>query len=180
MSDVPVRFSVLYADPPWLFKDKLPGKGRGAVKHYPCMTVEEIMRYPLPLLADDCLLAMWRVASMQQEALDVIRAWGFEKPKSEIVWQKLTKNGKRHFGMGRLVRAEHETCLLATRGRVKALDRSIRSTFSAPVREHSRKPDEMYGLLERLSAGPYVELFARHRRDGWESYGNQLPAEEAA
>lgn len=166
---------VLLADPAWQFKDKLPGKKRGAAKHYACMTLHEICFYKLPPLAPDCLLLLWRVASMQQEALSVLVAWGF-KLKSEIIWRKTTKTGKLHMGMGRYTRAAHETCLLATRGRVKVADRGIRDVFDAPVQEHSRKPDEIYEIAERLvPGGPWVELFARRRRAGWQSYGNELP-----
>ena len=171
---------VLLADPPWRFGDKLPGNGRGAVKHYACLSVPQLMRFPLPSLADDCLLLLWRVASMQQEALDVARAWGFTV-KSEIVWEKMTRTGKQHFGMGRYVRASHETCLVATRGRVKVADRGIRSRFSAPVGEHSEKPDRIYEIAEALvPGGPFVELFARRVREGWMQRGNELPKRRRA
>jgi N6-adenosine-specific RNA methylase IME4 len=167
---------VLLADPAWLFDDPLPGRARGAAKHYSCLTVAELKRYPLPPLAADCLLLMWRVAAMQREALDVAEAWGFTV-KSEIVWDKLTRTGKPHFGMGRYVRNSHETCLLATRGCVRVADRAVRSRFEAPVQEHSRKPDEMYAIAERLiPGGPYVELFARRLRVGWTQYGDELGA----
>jgi N6-adenosine-specific RNA methylase IME4 len=173
------RFRVVLADPAWLFGDKLPGKGRGASKHYGCMPTRDICRMPLPPTDDVALLALWRVSSMQRDALDVIDAWGFTL-KTELVWVKTTKLGKRHFGMGRTLRAEHETCLIATRGRFKPKVRNIRTTFTAPVQEHSRKPDEIYAILEALSDGPYVELFARRRREGWTSIGNELPEEQAA
>lgn len=172
---------VLRVDPPWKFGDALPGATRGASKQYPCMTVWELSRFPLPPVADDCLLLFWRVAAMQREALEVVDAWGFTV-KSEIVWRKLTQTGKPHFGMGRYVRAAHETCLVATRGRVKVGDRSVRSVFEAQVpiengkRVHSRKPDAIYEIAERLvPGGPYVELFSRRRREGWQCYGNELP-----
>ncbi len=172
---------VLLADPPWSFGDKLPGNGRGAVKHYPCMSVQEIKRFALPRLADDCLLLMWRCAAMQVEALSVMQAWGFV-PKSEIVWIKLTRGApakgepkKLHFGMGRYVRASHEVCLLGVRGRVEVDDHAVRSVFAAPVQEHSRKPDDIYAIAERLvPGGPYVELFGRRTRPGWTVLGNQL------
>ncbi len=141
----PVR--VLCADPPWPFLDKLPGGGRGAVKKYKLMTLSRIQKYPLPEMADDSVLALWRVSSMQAEALDVIKAWGFTL-KSEVVWNKRRRCGtckgigrvqagvsvnhtfavkdceacggvghRAHFGMGRQVRMAHEVCLLATRGK---------------------------------------------------------------
>lgn len=165
---------VLCADPPWKFRDKLPGPGRGADKHYPTLTVEELCAFQLPPLADDCHLFLWRVSSMVEEAYRVVRAWGFV-PKSEIVWLKRTVDSKRHFGMGRHVRAEHETAIIAVRGRPKVIDRSVRSTFEAVAeRVHSRKPEEFYDLVERLCPGPYAELFARRHRVGWACLGNEL------
>jgi N6-adenosine-specific RNA methylase IME4 len=172
-----VTFSVLEADPPWKFGDSLPGPKRGAASHYRYLALPELLRFPLPPLADDAVLFLWRVASMQQEALDVVKAWGFTV-KTEIVWQKMTKTGKKHFGMGRIVRASHEVCLVAKRGRPVVMDRSVRSTFSAPVGRHSQKPDEFYGIVERLYNGPYARLFARAQRPGWTSFGNEI--EEAA
>lgn len=172
---------VLLADPPWKFDDKLPGDGRGAAKHYPCMSVGELLAFDLPPLADDCLLLLWRVASMQAEALEVMHGWRFTL-KSELVWRKQTKHGKRWFGMGRYVRAEHEVCLIGVRGRVRVADRSIRSTFDAVAGEHSAKPDRVYEIAEALvpgGPGPYVELFARRPRAGWHCYGNEVAASDA-
>lgn len=166
------------ADPPWKFGDKLPGPSRSAEKNYPCMTVEELIAWQCTwdfTIADDAYLLLWRVASMQQEALDVVNGWGFIV-KTELVWVKRTTGGKRWFGMGRTLRAEHETCLIATRGRPRPLNLSTRSTFEAPVLGHSRKPDEFYDLVERAFPAPRVELFARRRRDGWMQFGNELPA----
>jgi N6-adenosine-specific RNA methylase IME4 len=168
--------AVLVADPPWRFGDKLPGPGRGAEKHYPTLSVGELCSFPLPPVADDARLLLWRVASMQDEALAVARAWGFTV-KSEVVWLKRTVNGKRWFGMGRQVRMEHEVCLIATRGRPNNPRRKdVRSTFEAAAGRHSAKPEAFYDLVESLYAGPYVELFARRHRPGWTCLGNELPA----
>jgi N6-adenosine-specific RNA methylase IME4 len=119
---------------------------------------------------------------MQQEALDVASAWGFTV-KTELIWLKKTVNGKRWFGMGRITRAEHETCLIATRGRPEMLNHSIRSTFvtdldvtglSAPIGRHSEKPEQFYSIVEQLRAGPYCELFARRQRPRWTCLGDQV------
>lgn len=163
------------ADPPWKFGDSLPGAGRGAGKHYPCMTVAELEAFALPPLAPDCLLLLWRVAAMQPEALFVAKAWGFTI-KSEIVWRKLTKRGKQHFGMGRYTRAAHEICLIGVRdeAKPKIADHSIPSVFDAPIGKHSEKPDAIYRIAERLvPKGPHVELFARRARPGWFALGNE-------
>ena len=173
-------YKVIVADPPWNFADKLPGTRRGAAKNYACLPTREICRFPMPPIADDATLFLWRVASMPQDALDVVRMWGFV-PKTELIWLKKTVEGNRWFGMGRTLRAEHETCIVATRGRPQVVNHSTRSTFtsdfeglSAPAARHSEKPEKFYEVVESLLAGPYVELFARRRRDGWTCLGDQL------
>lgn len=169
---------VLCADPPWKFGDSLPGPGRGAAKHYNTMSVEDICRFRLPPLAPDAYLFLWRVAAMPWEALRVVEAWGFT-PKTELVWAKRTKNGKVHFGMGHHLRAAHETCIVAVRGKPKPKVRNIRSVFEAPVGAHSSKPDEFYSIVEKISDGPYAELFARRERGGlWTCYGDEVSIAE--
>jgi N6-adenosine-specific RNA methylase IME4 len=157
---------------------------RGAAKHYKTMTTEEICRFPLPPLANDCVLLLWRVACMQQDALDVVRMWGFKPVKAELIWLKKTATGKRWFGMGRILRAEHEVCLVAVKGRPQVKNHSTRTTFvtehvdvtglSAPAGRHSEKPDEFYKIVEELFDGPRVELFARKHREGWTCMGDQV------
>jgi len=173
--------SVLCADPPWPFEDALPGKTRGARRQYKLMAIADICRFPLPPMRDDAILFMWRVSAMVPEAYEVVKAWGFEH-KSEIVWQKMTTHGKKHFGLGHTVRASHESVIIAVRGKPKLKLRNVRSTFSAPTPRdekgkiiHSAKPEAFYDLVEELAAGPYAELFARRQRPGWSCFGNQLP-----
>jgi N6-adenosine-specific RNA methylase IME4 len=139
-------------------------------------------------LADDALLFLWRVASQQEEALRVMRAWDFV-PKSEIVWIKTQDNvthphvlgGGLAFGMGRYCRHCHEVCLIGSRGKGVRLvkNRSVRSVFFAPRGKHSEKPDKMYEIIESLADGPYLELFARRHRPGWLQFGDQLPGGKA-
>lgn len=166
-------FAAVMADPPWPFRDRLPGKTRGASRHYRLSPMREILAFPLPPIADNALLFLWRVASMPQEALDVAKAWGFE-PKSEIVWRKTTAHGRRHMGMGRIVRAEHETCLIATRGKNLTRLHNVRSVFDAPVGVHSAKPEEIYAIIERLVEGPYLSVYDRRERDGWVCLGDEV------
>lgn len=166
-------FRTVVADPPWAFSDHLPGPKRGAAKHYRTLTIEEIVRFPLPPLAEDCRLFLWRVAAMQVEALRVMEAWGFTL-KSEITWVKLTPKGdKLHTGMGRQVRMAHELCLIGVRGRPERLSASVPSVVFAPVGRHSEKPDAFFELVERLSPGPRLELFARKERPGWTCEGEE-------
>lgn len=181
-------YRVVLADPAWKFNDKLPGDGRGAEKHYTCLSIEEMCKLELPPLADDALIFMWRVAAMQEEALTLMHMWGFDQ-KSEIVWIK-TKNGvviaddtevvedDCAFGMGRYTRACHEVCLIGARGKGASLikKKNVRSVFFAERQEHSRKPDKFYEIVESLvdGEGPFVELFARRARAGWKAYGDEL------
>ena len=185
-------FRCVVADPAWQFDDKLPGNGRGAAKHYDVVDAATMARYGLPPIASDAHLFLWRVSAMQQEALDLAKAWGFTV-KSELVWLKRTKTGKRHFGMGRHVRLEHEVCLICTRGRgAGVLNRSTRSTFvtelylddegggsfEAAVGRHSEKPDAFFEIVENLVPGPRLELFARKARPGWDCVGNEVAGQE--
>lgn len=171
---------VLVADPPWSFRDSLPGPKRGASKHYRCMSSADICRLRLPPIATNAVLFLWSVSSMLQEALDVTRAWGFS-PKAQLAWVKTTRRStadvgaaRLAFGMGHQVRNCHEPCIIATRGRVPPKNRSVRSVFLAPLGAHSAKPDEFYELVEAMHDGPYVELFARRQRSGWTCLGNEI------
>lgn len=179
-------YRLIVADPPWAPRDKLPGPTRGAARQYPVMSTADLCGYLASTsvaIADDAVLLLWRLASMQPDALELAKAWGF-RVCSEVVWAKITKTGKPWFGMGRTVRAAHETCLVCVRGRASRVvqARNVRSVFSAPVPVgvggkyvHSAKPDAFFELVaEPLVAGPRLELFARRRRAGWDQLGNQL------
>ena len=173
---------IVLADPPWRFSDRLTGKKRGAAKNYRVMSSSDLRILRLPPIATDALLFMWRVSAMQQDALDIMRCWGFE-PKSEFVWVKTGSDREppRRLGMGRYVRHEHEVCLIGSRGHGLKLvvDHAVRSVVCAPRLSHSEKPAATYELIERLTggAGPRVELFARRHRPGWECWGNELGVE---
>lgn len=164
---------VLVADPPWKFSDSLPKFKRGAAKNYSVLTVDDICDTPIPPMMDDSVLFLWRVSSMQEEALRVMRAWGYRQ-KSEIVWEKLTKNEKLHFGMGRYTRMSHEVCLIGVRGKCFPKVRNVRSVFAAPKGAHSEKPQAFYDIVEELYDGPYAELYARKYRQGWDTFGDEL------
>ncbi|HSC88534.1 MAG TPA: MT-A70 family methyltransferase [Polyangiaceae bacterium] len=177
-------FHVVVADPAWMHGDQLPGPGRGASKHYAggVMPTNEIMRFPLPPIARDAWLFMWRLHTHHDDALAVARAWGFDRPPvSEFVWVKQTLDGTRpRIGMGRTLRMAHEVCLVFRRGRPERHDAGVGSVILAPRLEHSRKPEEFFAAVDRL-VGPNVrklELFARRARPGWECIGDEV--QEAA
>jgi N6-adenosine-specific RNA methylase IME4 len=176
------EFDVIVADCPWKFGDKLPGHGRGAEKHYDCMTVKELCAFELPPIASDAWLIFWRVGSMQAEALQIIKAWGFKAPTSEFIWVKTTKAGKPRMGMGRSVRNCHEVALICKRGKPTRHSTSVPSVIFAPRGEHSEKPQAFYEAVELLT-GPGLaraEMFSRRRRKGWTAFGNEVDKFKAA
>lgn len=175
------KYSVIYADPPWSFDVwSGAGKDRAAENHYPTMTQAEIEALPVAdMAADDCALFMWAVMPQLPEALSVIEAWGFEYKTCAFVWVKTTRDGERPAtGMGYWTRANAEVCLLATRGTPARLNADVHQVVMTPRMEHSRKPDDVAERIERLVPGPYLEMFCRRSRDGWDAWGNQ--AEDAA
>jgi N6-adenosine-specific RNA methylase IME4 len=166
------RYAVLSADPPWHFEvyNEESGVERAAGNYYPTMSLDEICALPvLSLAAPDAILFMWTTAPHLQESFQVLAAWGFEY-KTNSVWVK------DKIGLGYFVRNQHELLLVATRGDMPSPSPANRppSVISAPRREHSRKPDEAYALIEAMyPALPKLELFARQRRPGWDVWGNE-------
>ena len=186
MSEGPPRagdYGAIYADPPWRFStysDK--GKGRSAEAHYDCMTLADIKAMPVAAwAARDAALFLWTTDPMLRHALEVIEAWGFTYKTVAFYWVKLNRNRGGMFleprdfftGMGFWTRANPELCLLATRGKPQRRATDVAKLLVAARREHSRKPDETYDRIERLVDGPYLELFARATRPGWDRLGNQ-------
>lgn len=173
------RFKVIYVDPAWQYKNRAASKGQwgGAAKHYAVMSIEDLCALPVAqLAAPNCLLAMWWVAPMPEDALRVLKAWGFTlKTMKGFSWHKRTKHGKSHFGLGTLTRANTEDCLFAARGRPRRISASVRSYIDAPIGRHSEKPAEARRrLVELMGDVPRIELFARRRHRGWRAWGNEL------
>jgi N6-adenosine-specific RNA methylase IME4 len=184
-SDLPKgHFGAILADPPWQFKTlwaTATGPGNRNAD-YPTMDIPELCKLPVrELAAPDCVLFMWGIWILLPRAFDVIRDWGFEYKTCAFDWMKANANqidmfredGDVQMGMGYWTRANSEPCLLATRGKPKRLNADVRQGIIAPRREHSRKPDGVHQRIERLVAGPYLELFARQKRPGWTVWGNQ-------
>jgi N6-adenosine-specific RNA methylase IME4 len=163
------KYPVIYADPPWLFKNySEKGEGRNPNQHYKCMPLEEIKALPVQeLAADNCVLLMWVYNPMLPEALELFKAWGFEFKTVGFVWSK------QRISTGYWTRSMTEQCWLATRGKPSRKDMGVRQVLEAPPLEHSQKPALFYDRIEKLCAGPYVELFARTRRQGWDAWGNE-------
>lgn len=174
------KAGVLVADPPWPTDSLNVSSFNTNYEHYEKLSIQQIKDFPLPPLADDAWLFLWRLQYMVPEAMEVMKAWGFEH-KSGIVWRKLTSRGNPHFGPGYYLRGAHEVCIIGRRKRTSKSKKprprrakNIRTLFEAKVGRHSAKPDEFYNIVERFGYGPYVELFSRNRRKGWRCFGNEV------
>jgi len=120
-------------------------------------------------------LLMWVTDPFLQKSFEVIESWGFEYKTVAFTWVKTNRKSDGYFtGLGYWTRANPEMCLLATKGKPKRISSSVNQLLVSKRREHSRKPDEMYSKIEDLLSGPYIELFARTQRQGWDSWGNQV------
>jgi N6-adenosine-specific RNA methylase IME4 len=188
------HFGAIYADPPWAYKtwsgDSLPARASGvADAHYQTMPIKDICVLPVSeVAAPDCALFVWVTWPTLLDALALIEAWGFEYKTCAFSWVKADARQPEFFndditpymGLGYWTRANSEVCLLATRGKPKRLNADVRQAIVEPRRQHSRKPDCVPARIERLVAGPYLELFARTTRPGWTVWGNQTDKFEAA
>jgi len=175
----PSRFRTILADPPWQFQNstgKVAPEHR-RLKRYGTMTLEDIKAMPVKDVCDSTAhLYLWVPNALLPEGIAVLDAWGF-KYKSNIVWHKIRKDGGSDGrGVGFYFRNVTEMLLFGVRGpnaRTLAPGRSQVNMMQTRKREHSRKPDEQYALIESCSPGPYLELFARGVRPGWRCWGNQ-------
>lgn len=171
-------YSTILADPPWQFQNRT---GKMAPEHkrllrYPTMKLDEIKQLPIgDLAADPAHLYLWCPNALLQEGLAVMKAWGF-KYKSNIVWHKVRKDGGSDGrGVGFYFRNVTEMVLFGIKGKMRTLPpgRSQVNYISTRKREHSRKPDEIFDIIETCSPGPFLELFARFPRTGWSQWGNE-------
>lgn len=177
------KFGAILMDPPWHFIARSKkGEGRSAGQHYKTDALAEIKKLPVAeLAAKDCVLFMWMVDWCPTWALELIEHWGFEHKTTAFTWAKQNESGEGwHMGQGYWTRANPEDCWLATTGHPKRIHADVRQLIVAPLMEHSRKPDVAHEMIQRLVAGPYLELYARRPRDGWITWGNQITREQFA
>jgi N6-adenosine-specific RNA methylase IME4 len=172
------NFSTILADPPWQFQNRT---GKVAPEHrrllrYPTMELKEIMELPVAkLAAAKSHLYLWVPNALLLEGLKVMEAWGFTY-KTNLVWYKVRKDsGPDGRGVGFYFRNVTELVLFGVRGSMRTEQPGRRQVnlLATRKREHSRKPDEIYDIIETCSPGPYLELFARFPRCGWEQWGNE-------
>lgn len=179
------QFGTILADPPWQFTNRT---GKMAPEHkrllrYPTMTLDDIMNLPVSELSlPQSHLYLWVPNALIFEGLEVMKRWGFTY-KTNLVWYKVRKDGGPDGrGVGFYFRNVTELVLFGTRGslRTKAPGRRQVNIVTSRKREHSRKPDELYEVIEKCSPGPYLELFARKSRQGWSQWGNEVTADVSA
>jgi N6-adenosine-specific RNA methylase IME4 len=144
--------------------------------HFEPMTIDEIKALPLRrLAADDCAVFTWAIWPLMPIWAPVLEAWGVEYSGLGFDWIKLNADGSLHSGTGYNSTQNAEPCILAKVGSPLRLRADVHSVIMAPVGAYAEKPDEVYQRIERLYPGPYLELFARKPREGWTTWGDELP-----
>lgn len=177
------KYRVILADPPSPFETfggaKVPARG---AQPYRTMPFEKLAALPVKeIAAPNCVLLYWVTWPTLEHALAVIKAWGFTYKTCGFDWMKadisqldiFRDDATASMGLGYWTRSNSEPCLLATRGKPSRRDAGVRMGIIEPRRDHSRKPECVYERIERLVAGPYVELFARKRQPGWDALGDE-------
>ena len=163
------KFSIIYADPPWEYEHEI-SINREIENKYPTMQLDRIKELNVPA-ADDAVLFLWVTVPKLEEGLSVMKAWGFNY-RTGIVWVK------NAIGMGYYVRQQHELLLIGVKGQgigVPLPENRPSSVINSPREEHSRKPDAVHEIIEKMYPNhTRIELFARERREGWEAWGNEL------
>ena len=188
-------YAAIVADPALAFtsytsiQSSNPQSTRDLRRHYQCMSFEEICALSVADLAtkSGCHLFLWTSPPNVERSLTILRSWGFKFSSKAFTWVKLRRGfdpqqlrftplieGDLHYSLGLTTRKSTEDVLLGRRGNCRRIARDVREVILSPVREHSRKPDEVYARIERYCAGPYLELFARTRRVNWDAWGDEL------
>lgn len=171
------KYQVLYADPPWQCQRT---KGRGiAADHYPVMRMEEFCRLPVGELADsDAALFLWVTFPQLETGLQLIRAWQFTYKTAAFVWVKTNKkSGTPFWGLGSWTRSNAEICLLAVRGHLKRISKSVHQII-LPIERHGKKPDQVRERIVLLMGdAPRIEFFVRERVSGWDAWGNEVTSD---
>jgi N6-adenosine-specific RNA methylase IME4 len=170
------KYSVIYADPPWKYRNTnppcLPSKSPGTCSveyYYPPMAYEDISAMPIKDITEkDSILFLWSTTPNIEQGLSLVKDWGY-KYKTMITWDKLNKDC-----MGYWFRVCTEHLIVAVKGNIKSFRSMERTCYREARRRHSQKPDYFYSLIESVTTGKKLELFARNKRDGWDVFGNEV------
>jgi N6-adenosine-specific RNA methylase IME4 len=165
------KYRTIIADPPWGNPGQRGRNGYGAERHYPLMSIDSIRQMPVgDLAADDAHLYLWCYPATRRLAEEVMEGWGF-RFVDEYIW------GKDQMGLGKYFRHAHETLLLGVKGRLSIKFRGQRSFAMLPRQAHSQKPEEIHVMVQRMSPGPFLELFARRPFPGFHIWGNEVDSD---
>ena len=169
------NYQIIYADPAWKYNDT--GSIKSIDDKYLTLDIEDLCKLPIKDLADkDCVLFMWVTFPKLKEGIKLMEEWGFKYKTVAFTWVKMNRNKPSPFvGMGMWTRSNAEICLLGVKGNPKRKNRDVQQIILSKIRKHSQKPDEVYTRIEKLMGNlPRIELFARHRRAGWDVWGNEI------
>jgi len=163
-------FQVIYCDPPWRYDNS--GLNGSAKSHYDTMSIDELKAMPIRAMADEnSVLFMWVTNPLLKEAIELINSWGFNY-KTNMVW---VKDRAIYGNLGFYLNGKHELLLISTKGSFLPTGEKVVSVLMEPRTEHSKKPDCVYSIIEQMYPRlKYIELFARNKRDGWTSWGNEI------
>jgi len=171
------KYQIIYADPPWSYRDKASAGNRGASFKYDVQDHKWICNLPVENISDDnCVLFLWITMPQLPNVFEVIHEWGFVYKTCAFTWVKRNKLQPSWFmGMGNWTRANSELCLLATKGKPKRVSAAVHSVVDTPIEKHSKKPDVVKDRIVQLCGDlPRIELFARQKTQGWDVWGNEV------
>ncbi len=161
------KYNIIYADPPWRYSTQVS---------YPTIPIKTLQQFPIDTIsADNCALFLWATYPILPECIETLKKWGFRYVSVAFTWVKTNKNnGQPFMGLGNWTRANAEVCLLGLKGKLKRKSNKVRQVVLSPLREHSRKPDEIRdSIVELMGDLPRIELFARQTVKGWDCWGNE-------
>ncbi len=172
------KYKIIYADPPWSISStsQIPS-GRPGSRPYRAMRMVDIYSLPVESISEeDTVLFLWATAPLIPEAIHCMKAWGFEYKSVAFTWVKRNKSGNGWFwGMGWWTRSNPEYCMLGIKGNPKRVSAKVHSVIDSPIMGHSKKPDEVREkIIELCGDVPRIELFAREKAPGWDSWGNEI------
>lgn len=176
-----MKYQIIYADPPWEYKDKKNNDPAMGGITYPTMSLEELCSLPIAKIADkDCALFLWVTMPQLEVVFEVIRAWGFRYITCAFNWIKLNRDGVGIYsGLGHWVNGNAELCLFCKKGQPKRQAKNVKQIMFSPLRQHSRKPEEARErILKLLGDLPRIELFARRKVEGWDAIGFDIDGQD--
>lgn len=171
------KYKIIYADPPWNYKDKSLNRG-GAERHYKTTGYNELCAMDVQRVCDDdCIMFMWATFPQITNAIDLMTVWGFSYKTIGFNWVKKNKIADSWFwGMGNWTRSNSEICLIGVKGKPKRIGKGVHSVIDAPVMKHSKKPGIVRDkIVELMGDLPRLEMFAREQTKGWDVFGNEVP-----